>query len=203
MHAIIPIVLSYLLGSIPFGYLIVNATTGSDVRQTGSGGTGATNVSRSAGKGAGILTLFLDALKGAAAVLLAEFLLRGNDHAAWWIGACGVIAMLGHIFPVWLRFRGGKGVATGVGVFLILAPLAVLIAGVLFVVIVWTTRYVSLGSMLSAVAIPFIVWLLSLLRPVPDVVPIIVSTLAGATLIVYAHRTNIGRLLNKTENKFR
>jgi glycerol-3-phosphate acyltransferase PlsY len=160
-------------------------------------------VSRSAGKGAGILTLFLDALKGAAAVLLAEFLLRGNDHAAWWIGACGVIAMLGHIFPVWLRFRGGKGVATGVGVFLILAPLAVLIAGVLFVVIVWTTRYVSLGSMLSAVAIPFIVWLLSLLRPVPDVVPIIVSTLAGATLIVYAHRTNIGRLLNKTENKFR
>ena len=203
MHAIIPIVVSYLLGSIPFGYLIVNATTGSDVRQTGSGGTGATNVSRSAGKGAGILTLFLDALKGAAAVLLAEFLLRGNDHAAWWIGACGVIAMLGHIFPVWLRFRGGKGVATGVGVFLILAPLAVLIAGVLFVVIVWTTRYVSLGSMLSAVAIPFIVWLLSLLRPVPDVVPIIVSTLAGATLIVYAHRTNIGRLLNKTENKFR
>jgi len=203
LPAIISIVVSYLLGSIPFGYLIVNATTGSDVRQTGSGGTGATNVSRSAGKGAGILTLFLDALKGAAAVLLAEFLLRGNDHAAWWIGACGVIAMLGHIFPVWLRFRGGKGVATGVGVFLILAPLAVLIAGVLFVVIVWTTRYVSLGSMLSAVAIPFIVWLLSLLRPVPDVVPIIVSTLAGATLIVYAHRTNIGRLLNKTENKFR
>jgi len=203
LHAIIPIVASYLLGSIPFGYLIVNATTGSDVRQTGSGGTGATNVSRSAGKGAGILTLFLDALKGAAAVLLAEFLLRSNDHAVWWIGACGVIAMLGHIFPVWLRFRGGKGVATGVGVFLILAPLAVLIAGVLFVVIVWTTRYVSLGSMLSAVAIPFIVWLLSLLRPVPDVVPIIVSTLAGATLIVYAHRTNIGRLLNKTENKFR
>jgi len=202
LHAIIPIVLSYLLGSIPFGYLIVNATTGSDVRQTGSGGTGATNVSRSAGKGAGILTLFLDALKGTAAVLLAEFLLRSNDHAAWWIGACGVIAMLGHIFPVWLRFRGGKGVATGVGVFLILAPLAVLIAGVLFVVIVWTTRYVSLGSMLSAVAIPFIVWLLSLLRPVPDVVPIIVSTLAGATLIIYAHRENIGRLFNKTENKF-
>ena len=203
MPAIISIVVSYLLGSIPFGYLIVNATTGSDVRQTGSGGTGATNVSRSAGKGAGILTLFLDALKGTAAVLLAEFLLHSNDHAAWWIGACGVIAMLGHIFPVWLRFRGGKGVATGVGVFLILAPLAVLIAGVLFVVIVWTTRYVSLGSMLSAGAIPFIVWLLSLLRPVPDVVPIIVSTLAGATLIVYAHRTNIGRLLNKTENKFR
>jgi len=203
LPAIISIVVSYLLGSIPFGYLIVNATTGSDVRQTGSGGTGATNVSRSAGKGAGILTLFLDALKGTAAVLLAEFLLHSNDHAAWWIGACGVIAMLGHIFPVWLRFRGGKGVATGVGVFLILAPLAVLIAGVLFVVIVWTTRYVSLGSMLSAVAIPFIVWLLSLLRPVPDVVPIIVSTLAGATLIVYAHRTNIGRLLNKTENKFR
>ena len=85
MHAIIPIVASYLLGSIPFGYLIVNATTGSDVRQTGSGGTGATNVSRSAGKGAGILTLFLDALKGAAAVLLAEFLLRSNDHAVWWI----------------------------------------------------------------------------------------------------------------------
>jgi glycerol-3-phosphate acyltransferase PlsY len=203
LHAIIPIVVSYLLGSIPFGYLIVNATTGSDVRKTGSGGTGATNVSRSAGKGAGILTLVLDALKGTAAVLLAEFLLRTNDHAAWWIGACGVIAMLGHIFPVWLRFRGGKGVATGVGVFVILAPIAVLIAGFLFVVIVWTTRYVSLASMLSAVAIPFIVWLLSLLRPFPDVVPIIVTTLAGATLIIYAHRANIGRLLNNTENKFR
>ena len=202
MRALIPILASYLLGSIPFGYLIVNATTGSDVRQTGSGGTGATNVSRTAGKGAGILTLVLDALKGAAAVLLAEFLLGSIDHAAWWIGACGVVAMLGHIFPVWLRFRGGKGVATGVGVFVILVPLAVLIAGVLFVVIVWTTRFVSLGSMLSAVAIPFIVWLLSLLRPVPDVSAMIVSTLAGAILIIYAHRANIGRLVNKTENKF-
>ena len=202
MRALIPILASYLLGSIPFGYLIVNATTGSDVRQSGSGGTGATNVSRSAGKGAGILTLVLDALKGAAAVLLAEILLGSNDHAAWWIGACGVIAMLGHIFPVWLRFRGGKGVATGVGVFVILAPVAVVIAGVLFVVIVWTTRYVSLGSMLSAVAIPFIVWLLSLVRPVPDVLAIIGSTLAGAILIIYAHRANIRRLLNHTENKF-
>src|SRR4029078_43622 len=152
---------------IPFGYLIVSAKTGSDIRETGSGGTGATNVSRRAGKGAGILTLFLDALKGAAAVLIARFLI--NDP--WWIGATVLAAMLGHIFPVWLRFRGGKGVATGVGVLAVIAPLAVLLSGILFILVVWTTRYVSLGSILAAAAIPFFMWVVSLVRPTPNMLP--------------------------------
>ena len=108
---VIPIIVSYLLGSIPVGYLIVNAKTGGDIRKTGSGGTGATNVSRRAGKGAGILTLVLDALKGSAAVIIASIMLRDINHASWWIGIAGIVAILGHIFPVWLGFRGGNALA--------------------------------------------------------------------------------------------
>ena len=202
MQPLITILLSYLLGSIPFGYLIVSAKTGGDIRETGSGGTGATNVSRRAGKMAGILTLLLDALKGAGAVVFAKLLLSGVENAPWWIGAAGIIAMLGHIFPVWLRFRGGKGVATGVGVFLMLAPVAVLLAGILFVAVVWFTRYVSLGSMVAALTIPLLVWVESLIRSQPDRWPVIVSTFAGSLLIVYAHRANVARLITGTENKF-
>jgi len=204
LRLLLLIIVSYLLGSIPFGYLIVSAKTGGDVRETGSGGTGATNVSRRAGKGAGVVTLVLDALKGAGAVIFAKVILSGVDQprAAWWIGMSGIIAMLGHIFPVWLGFRGGKGVATSVGVFAVLAPVAVVCAGVLFVVVVWSTRYVSLGSMLAALAIPLFVWLESLIRHVPDVTALVVSTLTGAALIAYAHRGNIQRLLTGTETKF-
>lgn len=196
---------SYLIGSIPFGYLIVSATTGSDVRQTGSGGTGATNVSRRAGKGAGVLTLVLDALKGAGAVLFAKLLLSGSDPstAVSWIGLAGILAMLGHIFPVWLRFRGGKGVATGIGVFVVLFPLAVIFAGIIFLVVVWLTRYISLGSMLGAVSIPFFVLLLSWFRDVTGKMPLFITALCGAVLIIYAHRENIRRLVNGTENKFK
>ena len=199
---LIPIIVSYLLGSIPFGYLIVSAKTGSDIRATGSGGTGATNVSRRAGKAAGVLTLLLDALKGSAAVVIAKVLVDGVDQATWWIGLAGILAMLGHIFPIWLRFRGGKGVATGVGVFVVLAPTAVLLSGVVFVIVVWLTRYVSLGSMTGAVLIPFFVWVESLIRPNADAYAVIASTFVGALLIVYAHRANVGRLLTHTENKF-
>src|ERR1043166_2856184 len=99
---VIPIIVSYLLGSIPVGYLIVSATTGGDIRKTGSGGTGATNVSRRAGKAAGILTLVLDGLKGSAAVIVARILVADSKHAMWWIGLAGIVAMLAHIFPVWL-----------------------------------------------------------------------------------------------------
>ena len=109
MRVLISILVSYLLGSIPFGYLIVSAKTGGDIRETGSGGTGATNVSRRAGKSAGVITLILDALKGALAVSLARLVLGGTENHAWWIGAAGIVAMLGHIFPIWLGFRGGKG----------------------------------------------------------------------------------------------
>ena len=195
MRVVIPIIVSYLLGSIPVGYLIVSAKTGGDIRKTGSGGTGATNVSRRAGKGAGILTLALDALKGSAAVIISRMLLGDANHAMWWIGIAGVVAMIGHIFPVWLGFRGGKGVATGVGVFLVLTPIAVLFSGLLFVVTVWATRYVSLGSMIAALSIPVFCWMLNVETP------IIVSELIGAILITHAHRANIGRLINHTENK--
>src|SRR5262245_38458156 len=111
------LLIAYLLGSIPFGYLIVKLSSGADIRQTGSGGTGATNVTRKAGKAAGVVTLLLDALKGFVAVLIARWL-TGEDGTSWVVAAAAVLAVVGHCFPVWLGFRAGKGVATGLGVFL-------------------------------------------------------------------------------------
>jgi acyl phosphate:glycerol-3-phosphate acyltransferase len=188
---IIPIV-AYLLGSIPFGYLIVRGKSGADIRETGSGGTGATNVSRRAGKAAGVLTLLLDAAKGCVAVLIAKAF-GGGD---WVIAVAAIAALVGHIFPVWLGFRGGKGVATGVGIFLVLAPIALLCAGVVFVAIVVLTRYVSLGSITAAVLIPVLVWLLS------DSQSLLIAAVVGAALIVFAHRGNIQRLASGTESRF-
>ena len=202
MNLAVVIIVSYLLGSIPFGYLIVSAKTGSDVRQTGSGGTGATNVSRRAGKMAGVITLILDAAKGAVAALFAKLMTSGLDHAAWYVGIAGITVIVGHILPVWLNFRGGKGVATGVGVFAVLTPFAVLSAGVIFVVIVLVTRYVSLGSMIAAIFIPVFLWIETLIRPLQDASALIATALVSAGLIVYAHRANMGRLWNHTENKF-
>ena len=198
MTRIIVLIVAYLIGSIPFGYLIVRGKGGGDVRQTGSGGTGATNVSRRAGKAAGVLTLLLDASKGAAAVLIAQAV-GGSD----WIRAAAAIAVIvGHIFPVWLGFRGGKGVATGVGVFLVLAPIALLCAGVVFVSIVFFTRFVSLGSITAAVLIPVFVWLQNLfVEPVGDLRPLLTAAVAGALLILFAHRGNIQRLARGTESR--
>jgi acyl phosphate:glycerol-3-phosphate acyltransferase len=198
MTQIIVVIIAYLLGSIPFGYLIVRGKEGGDVRQTGSGGTGATNVSRRAGKAAGVLTLLLDALKGAAAVGIAQFF-SGNG---WVVSAAAIAVIVGHIFPVWLGFRGGKGVATGVGVFLVLMPVAVLCAGVIFVAIVFFTRYVSLGSMIAAITIPLFVWLQTLfVAPVADLRPLLTAAIAGALLILFAHRGNIERLASGTESR--
>jgi glycerol-3-phosphate acyltransferase PlsY len=187
---IIPI-FAYLLGSIPFGYLIVRGKIGADIRETGSGGTGATNVSRRAGKTAGVLTLLLDAAKGCAAVLIAKAL-TGDD---WVIAAAAIAALVGHIFPVWLGFRGGKGVATGVGIFVVLAPIALLCASVIFVAIVALTRYVSLGSIVAAVLIPVIVWWQTDLRS------LLTAAIVAAALIVFAHRGNIKRLASRTESR--
>ena len=191
MTRIIIVVVAYLVGSIPFGYLIVRRKIGADIRETGSGGTGATNVSRRAGKAAGVLTLLLDAAKGCAAVLIAKAL-TGDE---WVIAAAAIAALIGHIFPVWLGFRGGKGVATGVGIFLVLAPIALLCAGVVFVAIVALTRYVSLGSIIAAVLIPVFVWWQSDLRP------LLIAAVLGAALIVFAHRGNIQRLASGTESR--
>jgi glycerol-3-phosphate acyltransferase PlsY len=198
------ILVAYLLGSIPFGYLIVRAKEGSDIRQTGSGGTGATNVSRRAGKIAGLLTLLLDALKGAGAVLFAMWIFQQpRDSAFWWITAAAIAVLLGHIFPIWLRFRGGKGVATAVGVFLVLAPAAVAVALLIFIGIVFLTRYVSLGSIVAALAIPLLIWLQHVfVRPFEAPVALLAAALLGALLIVFAHRENIARLVQGRESKF-
>lgn len=193
MKQIIVVIVAYLIGSIPFGYLIVRGKIGADIRETGSGGTGATNVSRRAGKVAGVLTLVLDALKGAAAVFIAARL----THSDSLIAASAIAVLIGHIFPVWLGFRGGKGVATGAGVFLVLAPAALLYAGFLFLAVVVLTRYVSLGSIVAAATIPLFVWVQNGPRPV------LIAAVLGALLIVFAHRGNIGRLAHGTEARIR
>lgn len=220
MRSALVIPIAYLLGSIPFGYLIVRASLRADIRETGSGGTGATNVSRRAGKAAGVLTLVLDALKGAAAVVIAKIVLglpifatggtslhqvanaSAIENAYWWLAAAAIAAIVGHIFPVWLGFGGGKGVATGVGVFLMLAPLAVVFAGIIFLVIVLLTRYVSLGSIVAAATIPAFVLIRNYISPYTEFGPLITAAVAGAVLIIFAHRENIARLIQRTESKF-
>lgn len=221
------IVVAYVLGSIPFGYLIVRAKQGADIRETGSGGTGATNVSRSAGNVAGLVTLILDALKGVAAVVIAKLVLAGTvyvdrgyidaqerilsgqtgrpllQNAAWWVAAAAIAVIAGHIFPMWLRFRGGKGVATGVGVFLVLAPIAVALAGVIFVLIVVVTRYVSLGSIVAAATIPLFILLQNMFIQPVDLPPLMTAAIGSAALIIFAHRENIGRLIQGTESRFK
>src|SRR5690242_15489223 len=174
----IPIV-AYLLGSIPFGLLLTRAFGRGDVRKVGSGNIGATNVARAAGLLAGVLTLVLDVAKGVGAVLLAKTL--SNGSATWMmIAAFGVL--LGHCFPVWLKFKGGKGVATAAGIFLILSPLACLAAIILFVLVVIFWRYVSLGSVSAATAMPLLIYFLWAPRHAPPPA-VTVGAMAAALLI--------------------
>ena len=203
LSKIIFVAIAYLLGSIPFGYLLVKYvfTKGEDVRDVGSGGIGATNVSRRAGMKAGLLTYILDVVKGVAAVMLMR-MVAADDY--FWIGAAAIAAIVGHIFPVFLKFRGGKGVATGVGVYLALAPLSVLTTLVLWAAVVYFTRYVSLASILGTAAVPLWTWLYYGLLPAsphPHLTAMIVVALAGCALIVAKHHENINRLMHGTENK--
>jgi len=204
-RALLIIVVAYLLGSIPVGYLIVRARGGVDVRKTGSGGTGATNVSRQAGKFAGVLTLLLDALKGSLAVLFAQWIVGGSSGTSTCLVAAAVVAvMIGHCFPVWLGFRGGKGVATGLGAFLVIAPIAVALAAVVFLCIVVLTRYVSLASITATALIPFFMWLETRwTSSTVDLTARLSAGLAAAALILFAHRANIARLVAGTESKFK
>lgn len=195
------VAVAYLLGSIPFGYLLVKYvfTSGEDVRDIGSGGIGATNVTRRAGVKGGLLTYIFDVGKGVAAVMLMRQV-AGDDY--FWIGAAAIAAIVGHIFPIFLGFRGGKGVATGVGVYLALAPYSVLTTLVLWVVIVYLSRYVSLGSIIATAAVPL--WTLlyyGLLQPSPHLKALLVVAIAGCGLIVATHHENISRLIHGTENK--
>jgi acyl phosphate:glycerol-3-phosphate acyltransferase len=204
MRPLLVMIAAYLIGSIPFGYLLVRLKEGSDIRDTGSGGTGATNVTRRAGKVAGVVTLLLDAAKGSLVIYLARWFLTTGFEINWWVATAAILAIVGHMFPLWLGFRGGKGVATGVGVFLALEPLAIAGAVVLFVVIVLATRYVSLGSIIAVAAFPLCAWLLSVfVKPVPDLKQILTTAVIGGALIVFMHRENINRLARGTENKFR
>ena len=189
------IAIAYLLGAIPFGYLLVKWKTGADVRAAGSGNIGATNVMRTTGRGAGIATLLLDIGKGYAAVWLAGRLTEGG---AWWMGAAAVAVMLGHAYPVFLGFRGGKAVASVVGAFLCLAPGALGLEVIIFVVVVVWTRHISLGSIVSAATLALAVWLVSQ-GPLPAV---IAAALAGG-FVIYRHSSNIQRLRLGTENVFK
>jgi glycerol-3-phosphate acyltransferase PlsY len=202
---------AYLLGSIPFGYLLVRVFRGEDIRQTGSGNIGATNVARSGAKGLGIATLVLDALKGGLAVFLALVIAHSNhicydkiadinDHcsaARRLMATAALLAVLGHVFPVWLRFKGGKGVATALGVFCVLFPKAILVALAIFILVVAVTRYVSLGSILGAIAFPVAAYFLQH----PDWLSLLLAS-GVSLIIVLKHHQNIGRLVAGTESRF-
>src|ERR1700730_2855534 len=186
---------SYLLGSMPFGYLVVRIFKGEDVRSSGSGNIGATNVAREA-PALGIATLLLDAAKGLAAVLLARVLFSG-PHQELIVTTAAFFAVLGHLFPVWLKFRGGKGVATSLGAFILLTPKSILCMVVLFLVIAVAFRYVSLGSVAVAAAFPLLAWAL---HEYVDSRQLVLIALVSA-LVIWRHRQNIGRLAAGTESK--
>lgn len=189
---IILVTAAYLLGSIPTGLLLAKAA-GVDIRSSGSGNIGATNAYRTLGRTVGILTLAGDCLKGLAPVLLAKYLHLPD----LWVAAIGLAAFLGHVYTVFLCFKGGKGVATALGVFLGVSPLAVLGTLLIFVAIVWKWRYISLGSILAALAMPGFV---AVFDPRPAIV---LMTLAISALVIWKHRENISRLRAGTESRFK
>lgn len=191
-------VAAYFLGSIPFGLILTRAFGSGDVRKVGSGNIGATNVARAAGLLAGMFTLLFDVAKGAGAVLLAEKL---SDDSATWMIIAAFAALLGHCFPVWLEFKGGKGVATAAGMFLVLSPLACLAAIILFVLVVLFWRYVSLGSISAAAAMPLLIYFLWAPQHAPPLA-VTIGTVAAVVLIIYKHRGNLQRLIEGAEPKF-
>jgi acyl phosphate:glycerol-3-phosphate acyltransferase len=218
---LIIVVVSYLLGSIPFGYLLVRIFRGQDVRNTGSGNIGATNVARTGSKGLGMATLVLDALKGYFAVAFAFWL--AGSHRFTNVGlpaglydsspvlidsrtifllaaVAAFCAILGHMFTVWLHFKGGKGVATAAGALVALAPKCMLLSLLLFVIVFALTRYVSLGSIVAAASFPwFVLWLNP---PERNTAAILLVITASSALIIARHKDNIRRLLTGTENRF-
>jgi glycerol-3-phosphate acyltransferase PlsY len=185
------VVVAYFCGSVPFGLLIARRFAGVDVREAGSGNIGATNVARVVGKKLGAVVLLLDALKGAAPVLAARLLVDGP----WWHGAVAMAAVLGHVFPVWLKFKGGKGVATAAGVLAVLLPWSALVGFALWGLVMLTMRVSSVGSMLGAAAAVGVAFALG--------APVEYRALAGVlvVVIVWTHRENVKRLLRGKENK--
>jgi len=189
------LVAAYLIGGIPFGYIIVRLKTGRDVRSLGSGNIGATNVLRTTGRAVAVVTLLLDIVKGFAAVWLMAW---ASDDSPIWMSAAALAVMAGHAFPVFLKFKGGKAVASFIGAFLYLTPLPLLAVLLLFVIVVAATRHISLGSIVAAGTFPLAVWLI--LHPPAAVV--IAALIAGA-FIVIRHKANIERIRAGNEYVFR
>ena len=186
------VVAAYLLGSFPTALLLVRLVTGGDVRTTGSGNIGGTNAARAAGIRIGIVVTLVDTAKGALPVLFMHWF----NPASRWMAMAMLAAVVGHIFPVWLRFRGGKGVATGFGAFLVLAPLSALIAFVVWIAVVAVSRYVALGSMTASALFPLILFFTA--KPLE---PVIWGVVAIAVLIVVRHTSNMRNILGGTEPK--
>lgn len=198
-------VVSYGLGSIPFGYILVRIFRGEDVRQSGSGNIGATNVARKSPL-LGAVTLLLDAAKGSIAVLVAGHVSvpgspsRPSANSLFLMSLAALFAIIGHIFSVWLKFRGGKGVATALGSFALIAPKAVLVTAVIFALVVLTSRYVSLGSIVAVASFPILAWVF---REYGGTAGALAFMSLSSLLIVSKHHANIRRLMSGTEPRFR
>ena len=189
-EALFFVLVSYLIGSFPTAYVICRLFKGVDIRLSGSGNVGATNVARVVGKGYGVLTLLLDVLKGFLPVFICGLYFEG------YVVLAGAAVIAGHIWPVFLRFKGGKGIATGIGVIIALNYIAAVAACVLFGIVVCLTRFVSVGSIVSAVVLPLVMWYLD------EPLSVILFTAVAAVVVFYTHRENIKRLLKGNENKF-
>jgi glycerol-3-phosphate acyltransferase PlsY len=183
--ALVPLI-AYLLGAIPFGYVLVRLKTGRDVRALGSGNIGATNVLRTTSRALGVVTLLLDIGKGFLAVWIAA---RLTGSSPLWMSVAALAVMAGHAYPVFLAFHGGKAVASFVGAFLYLAPVPLAAVLALFVVVVAVTRYISLGSVMAAAALPFMAWLVE-----HPPAPVVAAAAIGGAFIIWRHRENIARL---------
>lgn len=188
------LIVVYLVAAIPTGIVLSRLMGSEDIREKGSGNIGATNVYRVAGKLAGVLTLLGDTLKGFLPLLAIKTWLNPTPEQ---LGIASAVAILGHCYPVYLKFKGGKGVATALGIFLILSPKAVIGALIVFIIAVALTRFISLGSVLAAMSAPLLILMLD--HPQP----IFLATLFIASLVIWRHRSNIKRLMDGTENRFK
>ena len=191
MDTLLPLLVGYGVGSLPLGYLVTNRITGIDLRRAGSGNVGATNVYRTAGLSLALIVMLVDITKGASSVMLAARMTSGTAAPV----TAGVAAIIGHVYPVWLRFQGGKGVATACGVFWALAPVATALAAGIFLLVVWITRYVSLGSIVATAILPPLTWLTN------EPTPVVTGAIVAALLVVERHRSNLVRLQAGTERR--
>ena len=191
MEPLLPLIVGYGLGSLPLGYLVANRLKGIDLRRVGSGNVGATNAYRSAGLALAIIVVLVDVAKGASSVMITARVTSGTTAPV----AAGVAAIIGHAYPVWLRFQGGKGVATACGVFWTLAPVATAIAAGSFLVVVWITRYVSMGSVVATALLPPVAWITN------EPVPVVTGAAVTAMLVILRHRSNLVRLRAGTERR--